>query len=233
MFKWAWLNGVCFYACWATFTLGMGMLCLPALLSTRATWRVADAWCDATLWLLKKTCAITVRYMPLLAANVKLYAANHESTLDTLLLWRALHHPAFVLKRELCWIPVFGWYLWRCKPIAIRRGSARALDSIIEAARVRIREGRTIIIFPQGTRSAPVKRTPFKRGIAILSYKLSEAVQPIALQTHGVWPKGKIRKFRGEARADALETMPDCSTDLQGWLHDLQQRITSANGDGA
>lgn len=221
----SWCNGLVFYACWLPFTLVVGTLGLPALLATRATWKLADLWCDGSLWLLRRCCHIRVQIPALQSAGMRVYAANHESTLDTLVLWRALSHPAFILKRELYFIPIFGWYLWRCKPVAIRRYSGRALEPMLAEARTRIAEGRNIIIFPEGTRSAPEKDTPYKRGIAALSAKLSEKVQPIALATHQVWPKRRISKYTGVARFSACEPLAECGRDSAGWLEILRTRI--------
>lgn len=221
----AWLNGLAFYACWICFTLVAGVLGLPALISTKATWKLADYWCDGTLWLLKQCCNIRVTVPPLRSAGMRVYAANHESTLDTLVLWRALNHPAFILKRELYYIPIFGWYLWRCKPIAIERFSGRALEPMLEQARACIAAKRNIIIFPEGTRTPPHITRPFKRGVAALSAKLSEKVQPVALATHHVWPKHAISKYAGVARFSPCEPLDECGGDSAGWLEALAMRV--------
>lgn len=220
-----WLNGLAFYACWIPFTLIAGTLGLPALVSTRATWKLADLWCDGTLWLLRTCCHVRVQVPQLRSAGMRVYASNHESTLDTLVLWRALKHPAFILKRELYFIPIFGWYLWRCNPIAIRRYSGRALEPMLEQARACIAAQRNIIIFPEGTRCAPYMAKPYKRGVAALSIKLSERVQPVALATHQVWPKGCISKYPGIARFSACEPLEECGSDISGWLDMLEARI--------
>lgn len=223
------LKTALFYAGWVLLTLIMGAVCLPALFSTRAVWVVADIWCDITLWWLRVTCGISRDVAPLLSPEIQLYAANHESTLDTLILWRALCHPAFVLKRELCWIPVFGWYLWRTKPIAIHRTSKRAMETLIAGASTRLSEGRNIIIFPQGTRSAPETNTPFKRGIAVLSEALQLRVQPIALATHPFWPKTEVLKRAGVACARAAMPLHACTSDeVSLWLAELSKRICDA-----
>ena len=222
-----WLRGVVFYVCWIPYTLVLGVLGLPALIATRATWKLADIWCDGSLWLLTRITGIRVKVPTLQSAGIRLYAANHESTLDTLVLWRALNHPAFILKRELYYIPIFGWYLWRCNPVAIERFSGRALEPMLAAARTRIAEGRNIIIFPQGTRTAPEKDTPYKRGVAALSAKLSEKVQPIALATHHVWPKARISKYAGVARFSPCEIVDECQRDIAAWLDNLREHIST------
>ncbi len=223
-----WRNGIVFYLCWILLTIAVGIICLPALISTRLTWRVADLWCDATLYLLRVVCDVIVPDITLWQPHIKLYAASHQSTLDTLILWRALKHPAFILKRELLWIPVFGWYLWRTRPVAINRTSPRAMEAMLSQARLRFAEGRVLIIFPQGTRSAPERRMPVKKGIAVLSHKLAEAVLPITLSTHAHWPKGRIAKQAGQVAINVHPVMSDCSSELKAWLRQLEAYIVGS-----
>ncbi len=220
-----WLRGIAFYASWILFTLVTGTICAPAMLTYRTSVMYCTFWSDVTFWLLRVICNIRIQVPTLTSPDIKVYAANHESTLDTIVLLRALNFPAFILKRELYIIPIFGWFLWRLKPIAIDRKSSRAMDVMLNIARTRIAEGRNIVIFPQGTRSAPSKGLPFKRGVALLSAKLSEKVQPVALATYHVWPKACISKYPGIARFSPCEPMPECDRDITAWLSQLEERV--------
>lgn len=202
------LSSLIFYTGWTILTLAMGITGLPCLISRKACFILADYWCDASLWLLKTCCNIQTYYPKITPYAGRVFAANHESTLDTLILWRALQHPAFILKRELLLIPVFGWYLWRVHPIAIARGNKGSIHPMIAQARARLAENRAIIIFPEGTRSAPERIIPYKRGVALLAEQLNSPVTCLMLATHHVWPKGQWKKRAGNARLQMLETIP-------------------------
>src|SRR5690606_33434605 len=91
-----------------------------------------------------------------------LFAAKHQSAWDTLALPVLLPSPVIVLKRELFWVPFYGWFARRAGMIAIdRRGGARTLRRMLAKARAAAAEGRPLAIFPQGTRTAPGARKPY------------------------------------------------------------------------
>lgn len=218
-----------FYALWTVWTLFVGLVGLPCLISRKASVALANIWCDVTFMLLRVCCGITVQWQPLSGVAGTLFAANHESTLDTLILWRALSGPAFILKRELLFIPVFGWYLWRVRPIAIRRGDKRSIKPMIAQARACLAQNRAVIIFPEGTRSAPEKQMPYKRGVALISSALKQSVTCLAVRTHQVWPKATWHKYAGKADILRLEPLPSCPRQGQtAWLEEMREIIHAA-----
>ena len=98
-----------------------------------------------------------------------IYAFKHQSAWDTLLLPLLLRDPAIVLKKELLAIPLFGWYLAKTGQIAIdRRGGATALKRMVRAAERCVQAGRPLVIFPEGTRTAPGQHRPYLPGVAAL-----------------------------------------------------------------
>jgi len=181
------LRSLLFYLAFYGWTLLLGVLALPALLYSPLAQRVPGLWVAVSLWLLRVICGLTVELRGLEAVppGPAIYAAKHQSALDTLVLWQALGCPVFILKRELLRIPVFGWYLWRTGPIAIDRSArAQALKAIAEQGRVCVAQGRPIIIFPEGTRTRPGEQKPYKiGGISTLYEQLDLPVVPVALNT--------------------------------------------------
>jgi 1-acyl-sn-glycerol-3-phosphate acyltransferase len=107
---------------------------------------------------------------------------------DTMALYLALKSPATVLKRELLYIPFYGWFLWKATAIAIDRGAgARALRKMANAAQSVLREGRPILIFPEGTRKKPGAAPDYKPGVAGLYTMIDVACVPVALNSGRYW----------------------------------------------
>jgi 1-acyl-sn-glycerol-3-phosphate acyltransferase len=113
----------------------------------------------------------------------------------TLKLHLLFNDPAIVVKEELLKIPVAGWYLGHARLIPVDRSAPmNAMVSMIQAARQAAREGRKIVIFPQGTRIAPGVAAPYKAGVAGLYQGLSLPVAPMGLDSGLFWPKGSFLK---------------------------------------
>jgi len=191
---------------WTLLTLFCGVAFLPALISQRCSWGAARLWVALSLaWLRLSTGirseVVGAEYCPSAGG---LIAAKHQSTLDTLVLWRVLKNPAFVLKRELYYIPIFGWYLYRTGQLGIDRSAGRAaLASITARAGHVLAQGRSIIIFPEGTRVPAGQLKPFHSGVARISAQLQLPVTPVALNHGRFWPKrgGKKPTAAGDSGA--------------------------------
>jgi 1-acyl-sn-glycerol-3-phosphate acyltransferase len=217
-----------FLLCWSVWTVFWGILGLPMLLRRSWTHAHARRWAQASLFLLKYIASIhslARGYTNILDEPV-IYAAKHQSTWETLMLWVILENPAFVIKRELYWIPIFGWYLWRSGQIAInRRSGKQALANMIAGAEKRLREKRPIVIFPEGTRKQPYEAPRYKQGVAHVSAALALPVVPVALNAGKFWPKQLLAKQSGHAVLSFLPVMPPAGTAIEPWLADLERRI--------
>ncbi|HVO03917.1 MAG TPA: lysophospholipid acyltransferase family protein, partial [Candidatus Cybelea sp.] len=134
----------------------MHIVCLPVLLGPRRwVYVAAGVWLDVILWLLKTVVGLEPRILG--AENIPdgpaIFAAKHQSAWETLFLSRYLNFPAFILKRELLSIPLFGWYIRRAGMIAIdRKAGASALRQMARQAGETFAQGRSVLIFPEGTR---------------------------------------------------------------------------------
>lgn len=214
---------------WTLITLICGVLFLPALISQRATWFVSSIWAHITLAWLRMACGIRsqVRGREHLKSGT-LVASKHQSTWDTLMLWNVLGNPAFILKRSLYFIPIFGWYLARGGHIGIDRKSGRnAMRTILDAAPKILAQGRGLVIFPEGTRLRPDQQKPFHLGVARLSRDLQLPVTPVALNAGKFWPKftHSLRKTPGTAVLEFLPPVAPCGDDQQAWIHNLQNTM--------
>ncbi len=163
---------------------------LAALFGTRAMRRYVHGWLAWHSWCARAILGVTRRIEGVVPATPALYAGKHQAMYETFELVRVLDEPAIVMKRELARIPVWGWAARRYGMIAVdRAASATALRAMLRDARGVIAEGRSVLIFPEGTRVAPGERPPLKSGLAGLYKALGLPLVPIALDSGRVWPR--------------------------------------------
>jgi len=136
-------------------------------------------------------------------------AIKHQSAWETMKLHLWFDDPAIVLKRELMWIPIWGWYARAAGMIAIDRGSPTvALRSMIRNAAGPVAEGRPIAVFPQGTRTVPGAAAPYRAGVGALHDKYHLPVVPIALNSGLFWPRRGFIKRPGTVTVEILPPIP-------------------------
>ncbi|HEY8578972.1 MAG TPA: lysophospholipid acyltransferase family protein, partial [Beijerinckiaceae bacterium] len=164
---------------------------LPTVLFGRAAvFRLARLWARCSLWLLRAICGLRVEFRGVenLPKGGALFAAKHQSMLETFALTLHGSDFSFILKRELTLIPVFGWYLKAAEQIAIDRKSGRsALDQAVERSKAALAVGRQIFIFPEGTRRAPGAPPLYKTGVSYIYAAADAPCVPIALNTGLFW----------------------------------------------
>lgn len=142
-------------------------------------------------------------------AGPALYIANHQSAWETIAFAVLVPDVAIVLKEELYRIPVFGWFLRNSPMIAIdRAGGASALKKMLREAREAAGEGRSLLIFPEGTRRGPAERAEFQRGVVMLYKALGLPAVPVA-HNAGLYWKGKSFEVKpGTVRVSYLPALP-------------------------
>jgi 1-acyl-sn-glycerol-3-phosphate acyltransferase len=190
----------------------VGVLGLPALLvSPEAALGVARFWARMNVVLMRHIAGIRleIRGTENIPHGGGLLAAKHQSALDTFSLVPSLGPFAFVLKRELNWVPVFGWYTWRAGMIPVNRGGrSAALRAITESARRAVRKGRTVIIYPEGTRRPAGAPPAYKYGIVHLYKELGVPCVPVAVNSGLFWPRGAFLRYPGTAVIEFLPAIP-------------------------
>ena len=216
------------YLLWSAF---MHIVCLPLLVAPAPAIHAAGKfWIAGSLWLLKVCVGLTMREVGSenLPAGPVLVAAKHQSAWETLYLSWRLNHPAFVLKKELLMIPVFGWFLARVGMIAIdRSGKASALKKMVADAKAIFAQGRPVVIFPEGTRVAPGARMPYQPGIAALDAPLGVPVVPVALNSGLFWGRQAFVKKAGVITIEYLPPIPP-GLDRKSFMRELEARIETA-----
>lgn len=218
---------LCFYA--ATTLIAVGGL--PMLVSGRAVLRLARFWGRTTLWLLRVVAGTQVEFRGLehIPAGALLVGAKHQSALETLALCTVLPNFAYVLKRELLWIPLIGWFLSRSGMVAIdRTKGARAMALLNAAAAAAALEGRQLVIFPEGTRRTPGAPPAYKQGLSHLYAALAVPCLPVALDTGLYWPRRSFLRRPGTAVIEFLPPIPP-GLDRAAFLDLVEARIETAS----
>jgi 1-acyl-sn-glycerol-3-phosphate acyltransferase len=123
---------------------------------------------------------------------------KHQSAWETIALQEVFPPQIWVLKRNLLWIPFFGWGLWALNPIAIDRAAGRrAVQQVVEQGKDRLQKGRWVVVFPEGTRIPAGMKGRYKQGGAILAVEAGRAVVPVAHNAGEFWPRHSFLKYPG------------------------------------
>lgn len=214
---------------WTVLLAVLYLLLLPLpwhVLFSAVTW-----WARTMMWTLRILVGLDweVRGRERLPAGACIVAAKHQSAWDTVSLPLWFDYPAVVLKRELFLIPVWGWHARRCGMIRVDRAAGgRALMRMVAEARARAADGRKIVIFPQGTRTAPRTKRAYLPGVAALYDRLGLPVVPVALNSGLFWGRRAFMKRPGTIVVEFLEPItPGLKRDA--FMAELERRIEEAS----
>jgi 1-acyl-sn-glycerol-3-phosphate acyltransferase len=217
-----------FFAVTALFcVLGLPLLVLPR----RVGLAVLRLWARSVEALVGTICGISfeVRGREHIPAGAAIVASKHQSAWETISLLHILPRPALVLKRELSWIPLFGWYTIRFGNLPVDRGGGgKALRRLVASARRAAAEGRPIVMFPEGTRRPPGAPAAYHRGIVALYLALDVACVPVALNSGHYWPRRSWRRRPGRIVVEFLEPIAP-GLGGEAFLTELENRIEPAS----
>ncbi|MBP3347081.1 MAG: 1-acyl-sn-glycerol-3-phosphate acyltransferase [Alphaproteobacteria bacterium] len=177
--------------------------------------------------LLKIICGldIEVRGEKYVSQSGVIYACKHQSAMETYYLTTIIKTGVFILKRELHFIPFFGWasHFYGMIPVNRSAGSA-AMKNMLKESKKRVAKGRPIMIFPEGTRTKPETTTQYKPGVAFLYQNLGLPVVPVALNTGLFWEKASFMRYPGKV---IIEFMPPIAPglDKKEFMDTLKQKI--------
>ena len=161
------------------------------------------SWALFQMWLLKVFCGITyeVEGMENLPSTAYIALPKHQSTWETIASNFLFRRPAWVFNHELFKIPFFGWGLYLIEPVGIDRGTPRAaLHQLVTMGDKLLKNGRTMVIFPEGTRVPPGEKVKFEPGGSLLAVRTETPVIPVALNAGECWPKESFRKYPGHIK---------------------------------
>ncbi len=156
-----------------------------------------------------------------------LYASKHESALETYSFTQPVPTVSYVLKKELTYIPLFGWaqYFYGMIPVD-RKGGASAMKNMLKEAKRRIKDNRPVVIFPEGTRCKPGTTKGYKSGFLFVAENLGLKVIPVAVNTGLFWAKSSFLRYPGTAVFEFMEPMTiNKDTDKKEFMKELETRI--------
>jgi 1-acyl-sn-glycerol-3-phosphate acyltransferase len=193
---------------YANLTVHMVVALPTFFLPSRVLLAFVRSYARTSLWLLRIVCGIKVEWRGIdkIPRGACIIACKHQSAWETFALYAVLRDPAYILKRELMWIPLFGWYTWKAGLIPVNREAGlAALSRMTARARQELARARQIVIFPEGTRRPPGAEPIYKPGISYLYSKADVACVPLALNSGLFWPRRSLRRIPGTIVVEALD----------------------------
>jgi 1-acyl-sn-glycerol-3-phosphate acyltransferase len=187
------------------------VIALPTLALPYPCLRVfIRSYARTSLWLLRVVCGTRVAWRGIekLPNGSCIVACKHQSAWETFALYAILDDPLYVLKRELMWIPLFGWYMRKAGLIPIDRGAGLAALARMTSRAQKALAGprpRQLVIFPEGTRRPPGAEPAYKPGVAYLYGKAGVPCVPLALDSGVYWPRRSLRRFPGTIVVEVLD----------------------------
>lgn len=209
-------------------TICLSILCLPILFWPRKISLYAvKLWAWGVIFAARWITGIQyeIRGQKNIPATPVIFAAKHQSAWDTIIFLILHRDPAYIFKRELFFLPFYGWYLHKFVHVPVNRKSgSRALKKMLHAAGKIIANGRSLIIFPQGTRTKPGEQKPYLSGVVALSKSLVVPTVPVAITSGDCWPKNSWIKKPGTIIIEYLPAMPPCHDKIT-FLKNLEYAI--------
>ena len=193
-------------------------------------------WARFNLWWLEKTCRLSYQVYGRenIPAGNAVILCKHQSAWETLALQRIFPPQIWLLKRELLWVPFFGWGLAMLEPIAIdRKAGKKAMRQLLEQGTERLHNGRWVVIFPEGTRTPPGKKGRYAPGGALLAENSGYPVVPVAHNAGKYWPgrgfikrPGIIQMVIGPAIESKGKSAAEINTAAEAWIESKMREIS-------
>jgi 1-acyl-sn-glycerol-3-phosphate acyltransferase len=205
-----WLRSAAFNLLFFGLTAAMAVGFLPALAHPAAARLVLRLWGRGVVGLLPvagiRLCVTGLEHLP---AGGCVIASKHQSAFDTVVWFALVPRATYVMKQELLRIPLYGWFARRGGMIAVdRAGGGPALRRMVRAASAAARADQQIVIFPEGTRTAPGEREPLQPGIVGLAAAADVPILPVATDSGLVWGRRSFLKHPGVIQIHIKAPLP-------------------------
>jgi 1-acyl-sn-glycerol-3-phosphate acyltransferase len=177
------------------------------LLPRKKAYVIAKNWARSNHWLFDKIVGTTFEIEGLenIPQGGYIFAPKHQSFWDAYALLPWLDDPLYILKRELTWIPLFGWYLKKQRMVPVNRNArGKVMAAVMERTKAEMDTGRQLIIYPEGTRRPPGATPEYKYGIARLYRDLQVPVVPVVMHPGLFWPRRKFIRYPGHFKVRIL-----------------------------
>jgi len=215
---------------------------LVAALPFARRYAFTRSWAIVNLRWLEWTCGVRYRVVGRenLPSGAVVVLSKHQSTWETLVFQELFPPLVWVMKRELLWVPFFGWGLAMGRPIAIDRGAGRrAMEQMLKQGKERLDDGLWVVTFPEGTRMRPGERGRYRPGGALLAVQAGVPVLPVAHNAGELWGKRQFLKYPGiitVAIGPAIDTTgrepAAVLGDAEQWIEDALIGIISPRRPG-
>jgi 1-acyl-sn-glycerol-3-phosphate acyltransferase len=189
------------------------------------------SYARTSLWLLQVVCGTKVEWRGVekLPQGACIVACKHQSVWETFALYALLSDPAYVLKRELMWLPLFGWHMKKAGLIPIDRSAGlAALSRMTAAAKKELGLSRQVVLFPEGTRRPPGAEPSYKPGVAHLYARAGVVCVPLALNSGLFWPRRSLMRFPGTVLVEVLDPIAP-GLEPRAFLSRLQDVLEEAS----
>lgn len=193
------LKSLIFNLVFYTSIIFFGIFFIPLLPSKKLTAKVVKLWAKVVIYALKKILTIQIKFDNKHISNTHgaIIAANHKSAFDTIYFLAKFDKVIYIVKEELKYIPIYGWYAIRLGNIFLNR--KKRIESIkrlsIKIANL-VEEGYKVIIFPEGTRNKANQIGDIKPGIFFIQKNLKRPIYPIYIDSGKTWPKNSFMKYK-------------------------------------
>jgi 1-acyl-sn-glycerol-3-phosphate acyltransferase len=177
------------------------------LLPRKKAYGIAKNWARSNHWLFDEIVGTTFEIEGLenIPTGGYIFAPKHQSFWDAYALLPWLDDPFYILKRELTWIPLFGWYLKKQRMVPVDRNArGKVMAAVMERTKAEMNSGRQLIIYPEGTRRPPGAPPEYKYGIARLYRDLQVPVVPVVMHPGLFWPRRKFIRYPGHFKVRIL-----------------------------
>ncbi len=226
------LRAALFQASFYVWTFVLCLFGLPFMLtSRRRAWVVGRLWGKVSLFLLRTITGTRLepRGLHNIPKGACLVASKHQSALETLALYSFFEDPTYILKKELMYVPLFGWWMLKFAQIPIARKKGRsALEQMVARGREAVAEDRQILIFPEGTRKSPGEAPNYKFGVTRLYRELGVPCVPVAINAGVFWPRRRVSLTPGVTVMEFLPPIPSGLTEAE-FSARLQTAIETAS----
>ncbi|MBX9819916.1 lysophospholipid acyltransferase family protein [Afipia birgiae] len=198
---------------------------------------IATNWGKTSIWWMRIICNTKVEYRGLekIPKGPLIAAAKHQSTWETFALLQFFDEPLYILKRELLWLPLFGWYLSKAGMIGVnRKAGGRTLIDITKRAAREIQRGRQLLIFPEGTRRAVDAPPDYKSGVSLIYGEAGVPCIPVALNSGLFWPRRTFMRYPGTLVIEFLDPIPpglkrqEFTARMQAVIEEATDRLVKA-----
>lgn len=180
-----------------------------ALVDRRGAFAGVHTYCRWVRWTARWMVGLRSEARGVVPEGEVLIAAKHQSFFDIIILVSETPRPKFIMKRELVWAPILGWYALRIGCVPVDRGKrGQAIKQMVEDVAAGARQPGQLIIYPQGTRIAPGVKAPYKIGTGVLYEQLGQECVPVAVNVGVFWPKHGFLRKPGLAVIEFLPAIP-------------------------